>query len=215
MSNPTSGNPTSDNPTSGNLVIKEIADVPGLFYIENIITPEYEQVLLEHLDKLEWKPLSTAVNSRKVQHYGYLYDYNNYSVAKAPDDIPEFMEKLKELLIKVCNEKNIVDVGYVFNQCIVNNYNQGQGISKHIDLKTFGKVIGCFTIMGGATMRFSLGSKKYDIYTKPKSLYIMSGEARYKWMHEMTTTKKDIINDEKMERKRRISITFRNVPISK
>jgi len=51
-------------------------------------------------------------------------------------------------------------------------------------------------------MRFQKGSEKYDIEIKPKSLYIMSGESRYKWTHEMIKNK----NSE-----RRISITFRNV----
>lgn len=167
--------------------------------------------MVNELDKLEWKPLSSSINSRKVQHYGYLYDYTKYSITKAEYDIPEFMTELSNILITICKDKRIIGKDYIFNQCIVNNYNAGQGISKHIDLKTFGNVIGCFTINGGATMRFNLGTKTYNIYTKPRSLYIMSGESRYKWTHEMISVKYDTINDEKIERKRRISITFRNV----
>jgi len=40
----------------------------------------------------------------------------------------------------------------------------------------------------------------------------MSGDARYVWTHSMPSRKYDIVDDEKITRGRRISLTFRNVP---
>jgi len=39
----------------------------------------------------------------------------------------------------------------------------------------------------------------------------MSGKSRYIWSHEIPLRKTDIINNIKINRNRRISITFRNV----
>lgn len=88
------------------------------------------------------------------------------------------------------------------NQCIMNNYYKTQAISKHIDSRQFGSVIGCFTLGSPGTMRFTCEDKSVDVIVEPNSLYIMSGDARYKWQHEMLRNKHD----------RHISITFRNVP---
>ena len=123
--------------------------------------------------------------------------------------IDDFKE-LSSFLIK--NGAYLFTENYKINQCIVNNYSVGQGISKHIDVKSYGNVIGCFTINSGATMIFRHLDKSINLYVEPNSLYIMSGEARYLWSHEMTTNKYDKINDTMNKRDRRISITFRNVP---
>ena len=94
---------------------------------------------------------------------------------------------------------------YVFNQCIINNYYKGQGISPHIDVTSYGGVIGCFTLGSGAIMKFSYGDEDVEIYVKPNSVYIMSGDSRYKWKHSMPV--------KKTRKDRRVSITFRNVPV--
>ena len=115
--------------------------------------------------------------------------------------------ELKETLTLVCQSLEIINDDYVFDQCIVNNYFPGQGISKHIDLIDFGSVIGCFSICSGSEMVFQRGEEKYGIYAEPNSLYIMSGDSRYKYTHEMVSKK----SDNGKTRDRRISITFRNV----
>ena len=51
-------------------------------------------------------------------------------------------------------QRKIINKDYIFNQCIVNNYLSGQGISQHTDIKSYGDIIGCFTLGGGATMTF-------------------------------------------------------------
>lgn len=179
--------------------VEEHSEIKGLFYVENCI--ENEDIMSD-IDKNVWTPITNSKNSRLVQHYGYYYNYfDKNSVVEAPK-FPQHIKSLEEILHHICSELKIIETTYCFNQCIVNNYYSGQTISKHIDAKIFGKVIGCFSLKSEATMKFTRGDKHINLKVSPNSLYIMSDEARYKWTHEMTKLGKD---------KRRISITFRNI----
>jgi len=113
----------------------------------------------------------------------------------------------------MCKDIGILPKNYEFNQIIVNNYESGQGISAHTDVKEYGEIIGCYTIGSGGTMRFTRkDGNLYDLYVHPNSLYIMSGESRYEWKHEMASKKSDVVDGVKIPRGRRVSITFRCVP---
>ena len=186
-------------------------DVPGLYYIDNVFNDTDETI--KALDICTWVPLTNSRNSRLVQHYGFKYNYTTYQINEPCDPIPPFLIKYRELLHDICLQLDLINSSYQFNQCIVNNYTQGQGISAHIDVKKYGGVIGCFTIGCGATMIFEKDDVTKEIYVKPNSLYIMSEDARYIWKHSMVGRKTDIVDNIKMDRGRRISITFRNVPI--
>jgi alkylated DNA repair dioxygenase AlkB len=174
--------------------------IPGLFYLPNVI--EDQTALLEAIDRHTWKPLSDSPNSRKVQHYGYLYDYKTKSTNKEATPIPDLFQPLISLLEQETKESG-------FNQVIINNYEPGQGISAHTDSKEYGAVIGCYTIGGGCVMKFTKGEQTFEHYVEPGSLYIMTGEARYEWRHEMPQRKSDLVQGKKIKRERRISITFR------
>jgi alkylated DNA repair dioxygenase AlkB len=186
-------------------------DIPGLYYVGCI--HEDTATTIAELDMCEWSPVTNHVNSRLVQHYGFRYDYVSSKVREAGPTLPPFLEKYQTLLTNICKELNIIDAAYTFNQCIVNNYLQGQGISAHIDVKQYGGVIGCFTLGTGATMIFEHGNEKREIYVEADSLYIMSGEARYVWKHSMPARKSDTVDGKRVERGRRVSITFRCVPL--
>ena len=168
--------------------------------------------IMEELDKKEWRPVTASENSRRIQHYGFTYNYAARKVDAACEPIPEWLLPLRDELMNLCLKHELVDDTYVFNQCIVNDYQPGQGISKHTDTLQYGAVIGCFTLGSGATMTFKKGNATHDVYTEPNSLYVMSGEVRYKWTHEMAARKSDVVGKLKVKRGRRISVTFRNVP---
>lgn len=157
-------------------------------------------------------PLSYSINSRLVQFYGYKYDYKFHNIYNKCVGIPEFLMPQKNLLTHICLNLGIINNNYIFNQCIVNNYYPGQGISKHIDIEKYGDVIGCFSLNSNGTMIFKKGNNKVNLLVKPNSLYIMSGDSRYKWLHKLFPKKNDVIDNIKVKRERRISVTFRNVP---
>ena len=182
-------------------------EISGLYIVKNLKLNSDN--IIEKLDKLQWVPLSSSKNSRMVQHYGYKYNYSTYNIKEKCEPLPNDLEFLPDILTNIC--KKIFVKTDKFNQCIINNYNVGQGICKHIDVKSYGSVIGCFTIGSGSSMIFRNGSINHEIYIEPNSLYIMSGDARYLYTHEMPSRKTDTINGKSIKRSRRISLTFRNV----
>lgn len=191
--------------------IDEIVKVQGLYYLDEIDVNTTD--ILEKIDSMPWYNLTKSINSRKVQHYGFKYNYTTYDIYEKCEDIPDFLNEIKDFLTFICLELKIINSNYIFNQCIINNYDESQGISPHVDVLKYGDVIGCFTLHSGATITFTKNDEIYELYVKPQSLYIMSGDSRYEWKHSMTGKKYDIIEDKKIKRGRRISITFRNVPL--
>jgi alkylated DNA repair dioxygenase AlkB len=177
--------------------------IQGLSYRCDEISEEQEQTLLRELDeKGQWVPITDSPNSRRVQHYGFRYDYRSGRISEPTTIIPsEFFE-----IFPLARERGM-------NQVIVNEYDPGQGISAHTDSNAYGDTILCYTIGSGATMRFTKGGDRIDLYVEPRSVYIMEGEARYHWKHEMVARKSDTIDGKKIPRGRRISITFRSVSL--
>jgi alkylated DNA repair dioxygenase AlkB len=173
--------------------------IPGLSYHADALTDAQEQALLSYMDEEgKWAPVTDSDKSRRVQHYGYRYDYKRRTASEPTTVIPVEWTGLLGLL------------GHV-NQVIVNEYLPGQGISAHVDSLAYGNTIQCYTLGSGATMRFThveTGEKK-DLYVAPRSLYTMSGEARYRWKHEMIGRKSDIVGDKRVLRGRRVSVTLR------
>jgi alkylated DNA repair dioxygenase AlkB len=112
--------------------------IDGLYYIDDI--KEDMSELIEKLDKLKWVNLTSSPVSRMVQHYGYKYNYTTYKIDEKCEDLPDFLIKYRDTLTDICKQLKIIDDQYIFNQCIINNYNEGQGISAHIDVKTFRNV---------------------------------------------------------------------------
>jgi hypothetical protein len=49
----------------------ERVEMAGLMYEENFVSPEEEKELLEHIDRGQW----LFDLKRRVQHFGYKYDY--------------------------------------------------------------------------------------------------------------------------------------------
>ena len=196
--------------TSKKLTIKTIKDIPGLYYIPHVNLDLNKTVYKLDINDNWFNVNPKNPNSRKVQHFGYKYNYLSSNVNEKCDDIPKYLNRIKKKLVKICKVKNLQTDE--FNQCIVNNYKPGQGIGRHIDTTNYGPVIGCFTAGSGAKMIFKRSNERFDLYIEPNSLYIMSGDARYKWTHEMYSVKSDTIDGKRIPRSRRVSFTFRNVP---
>lgn len=182
----------------------------GLTYVGNIISDELHGQLLDWLESKEisaqFFPVKNAQGissekSRLVLHYGYSYDYQNNTTKNTAPPIPKILHRLMDLKDSFSRE--------YFNQCIINRYLPGQGINAHSDRLAYGSVIACFTIGGGVEIEFTRRDDTYKIYTEPRSMYVMEGEARYQWLHAIRPRKSD---PNYGQRKTRYSITFRNVP---
>lgn len=179
-------------------------DIPGLTYIPDFITRDEENSLIAAIDTQPW--LNDL--KRRVQHYGYKYDYKARSVTKDSylGPMPDWIQPLAQKLQNEHIFRNRPD------QAIINEYLPGQGISAHIDcVPCFDDVIASLSLGSSAIMQFIKGSEKQEIYLEPGSLIVLSGPARYEWQHAIPARKTDVVDGFKIERGRRLSLTFRTV----
>ncbi len=171
-------------------------NINGLTYIPNIISEEKEQELLRFINAQPWQ------NSlkRKVQHYGIPYNYQTRRLDDAKIHIPTILLSLSEEL-KLDTPENI----------IINKYLPGEGIASHIDSKIFGDTIASLSLNSGIQMDFSYRNVAIPLYLEPRSLLVMSSDARHYWTHGIVGRKTDYVNNKKKVREERISITFRTI----
>lgn len=179
----------------------------GLSIAEDFITDESEHYLLAAIDDLPWN----TTMSRRVQHYGWRYDYKAKKVDPASylGPLPDWASELA---------KRLYNAGYVPelpDQVIVNEYVGMQGISKHID---------CPSCFKGPVVTISLGEtwemvfsreaqsgveEKYRVMLPRRSAVVLDGESRSLWTHEIAKKKAD----NGIPRNRRVSITFRKIAV--
>lgn len=180
--------------------------INGLTYISDYLDSASEQELLDTIDAQPW--LDDL--KRRVQHYGYKYDYRARAI-----DSSMFLGPLPDWAAALAEELHSRGIyPQMADQLIVNEYHPGQGIAAHVDCEPcFDGTIASITLGSGCTMDFThVGdNSKYSQYLEPRSIVVLTGEARYDWRHAIAPRKSDIHNDLKIERGRRVSLTFRNV----
>ena len=177
-------------------------DMPGLQYLPDFITANEERALIEIIDQQPW--LNDL--KRRVQHYGYKYDYTARKVTA-----DSYLGPLPDWLIPI-TQKLPFKPDQAPNQVIVNEYLPGQGISAHVDcVPCFGDTIASLSLGLGAVMQFINRNEKQEIYLEPRSLVVLTGPARYEWQHAIPARKSDVVDGFKTERGRRVSLTFRTV----
>ena len=185
-----------------------LANIEGLRYIKEFLSDDEQGRTLHEIDKAVW------INDlqRRVQHYGWQYDYRSRSVS--PDmRIGEFPVWLQNLGAKLC-EAEFFD--QIPNQAIVNEYLLGQGIATHIDRQCFSPVVA--TISLGDTWHMDFRplhgprGKAKQILLEVGSVLILSGDARYKWVHGISPRQREREeHGDWRRRERRLSVTFRTV----
>ena len=171
-------------------------DVPeGLYLSKNIIDEPLEYKIIDWLDRQPWN----ISLSRRTQHYGYEYNYRGGAVKPTTPMSGPILE-----IANLLNNCGIMNA----NQCIVNEYYRGQGISAHTDSLNFGPIICGLSIGDDTTMLFEQGSKSFKCFLPRRSLLMMTNDARYKWKHFI-----DKSVSGKSKNYRRISLTYRTVNV--
>lgn len=174
--------------------------IPGLEYVKDYITHEYEKQLISLVDSNNWN----SDLKRRTQHYGYKYDYTARSI-----DESYYLGEMPNWLVSLCHKLHADSIMSVKpDQVIINEYLPGQGIAQHIDcVPCFSDSICSLSLASGCMMNFTNADIKHSLYLYPGSLLILKGDARYKWAHGIAQRK----SDNGIMRKRRISLTFRKV----
>lgn len=179
--------------------------VPGLRLLQSFIDAGEERRLLDAIDAAPWR----ADLRRRVQHYGWRYDYK----ARAVDEtmrlgpLPDWATGLSRRLVGEGLVERTPD------QLIVNEYQPGQGIAKHVDcVPCFGKTVLSLSLGGGCVMILAgPNGRRRELVLAPRSLLVLGGEARIRWSHAIPARKSDVIEGVRVPRARRISLTFRTV----
>ncbi len=176
----------------------------GAVIVPDFITPAEEARILLRIDQAPW----LTELRRRVQHYGYRYDYRGGGSRTPASDFPRWTSVMAERLRPHF-------AGDVPVQCIVNEYRPGQGIGMHADHRDFGPVVASLSLGTDWPMRFRrrdngpyvrTGLPGDEVATLPRrSVLVLAGAARTDWMHGIDPA------DTAGRTATRISATFRTL----
>ncbi len=181
---------------------------PGARLLDDWITAAEEERLLGTIDASPWRDDL----QRRVQHYGWRYDYRARSVdaSMSLGPLPSWADALARRIAAEGHDTRAPD------QVIVNEYLPGQGITRHVD---------CIPCFGPVVLSLTLGSRcVLDLYAPvtrqhlplpllQRSLLVLSGASRLQWAHAIAARQSDVIEGVKTPRGRRVSLTFRTVKV--
>lgn len=181
-------------------------------YEPDFMSPKQCERLLAKIDADDSK-WQTGLK-RRVQHYGWRYDYKVKNVTEdmKAEPIPSFIMTIAKKLRKDGWFAQVPD------QVIINEYRPGQGIAPHIDRDCFGPAVATLSLGDRWPMQMSLPdgkdgeAERLEIFLDVGSLLVFSGASRNRWRHGISPRLKDAdpIEGQRM-RRRRVSVTFRTV----
>src|SRR6202451_376814 len=149
-----------------------------------LIDKAEEDELAIALGTLALKPFEFHghLGNRRVISFGLRYDYSRRSV-EAASELPPFLNELRTQAAEFAG-RNVNE----FRQAGVNEYRPGAGIGWHKDKAQFGMIVGV-SLLASATMRFrrahGRGWARVSQTVAPRSIYVLSGEARTEWEHSI------------------------------
>ncbi len=180
--------------------------VPGLSLVHDAINESEEADMMRFIDAHEW----SGELSRRVQHYGWRYDYRSRTVTpemflgRLP---PEFVALARSLAGRSC-------IAFEPDQAIVNEYLPRQGISPHVDcVECFSDTIASLSLGSGCVMTLARTQQmlQHEVHLPRRSMVVLQGDARYIWTHAIAKRKSDVVGGVRWPRQRRVRITFRLV----
>ncbi len=172
--------------------------IEGFSYHKEFISPDDEGVLIKYADSHPWD----TTWKRRIQQYGYSYGTSRRESLGMP-----------EWLSWLCNRLSDDSIfKETPNQVVINEYRPGQGIAPHVDyLSNYGNTVASLSLGSPVVMDFiSEEKKKISHLLEPRSLFVVSGSARFNWKHGIAPRKMDHILGAVITRGRRLSCTFRN-----
>ena len=181
------------------------ACVPDLLYVPDFISAEEEADTLVRIDGERW------LNDlrRRVQHYGYRYDYRSrvIDVSMRLGPIPGGYCKFGSVSLKEGFPR-------IAGSSIINEYEPGQGIRDHVDCEPcFGRTIVSVSLGATCVMNFThkVTKQRIGFLLERRSALVLQGRARYEWLHGIPARKTDVWLGRAIKRERRVSLTFRQV----
>ena len=127
-------------------------------------------------------------------------------------EVDPFPEWVNRLCLKLSDDGFMPKIA---NQVLVSEYEPGQGIGDHTDKEAcFMDTIVILSLGSSCVMDLTNvkdRSKKVPIWLAPRSLTVLSADAKNRWMHGIPSRKLDMWDGRKYERQRRVSLSFRRL----
>ena len=175
-------------------------DVPGFVIRHEYITTAEERELLAHVENGPWD----TDWRRRIQQYGLGYSDSGGA--------PRWIRDLPDWLLPLAGRVGR-DAGFERfpEKCVINEYVPPLGIGSHRDYPAFGPTIACVSLGSDVVLDLTKAdrSRRVSVHVPARSLWVLSGEARTKWLHGIAARLTDLIDGERRKRGRRVSITFR------
>jgi DNA oxidative demethylase len=178
-----------------------VTDRPeGLVYRPDLLTREEEQAVLEELERLDFHEIRMhgVVAKRTARHFGVYYDYERRAALREAEPIPEWLVPVRVRAAELAEVEpdELAEI-------LVQRYPPGAQIGWHRDAPAFGTVVG-ISLGSLARMRFRRDKdgvrRTFELELEPRSGYVLAGEARNAWQHQVPLAKA-----------LRYSITFRTL----
>jgi alkylated DNA repair dioxygenase AlkB len=172
---------------------------PGLIFSPDFLTPVEEHDLLAFFRTLDFRTfqMQGVTAKRRIRQFGWHYTFESYQLTPA-DPIPAELAEIRARSAALMK----IDP-FAWAEALVTEYAPGAGIGWHRDAPAFGSVAG-ISLAGWCRMRFQTGTgaarMTYTLELPPRSIYVLTGEARANWKHMIPPT-----------RELRYSITFRTL----
>ena len=183
----------------------------GAVYQKAFLDGEECRRLLASIDEQPW----LHDLKRRVQHYGWKYDYAARFITADMQigPLPGFILDLAARLREHGWFRRIPD------QVIVNEYDPAkkQGIAPHVDRECFGPTVVTLSLGDAWPMEFAATDRsrqwkeKIELVLDVGSILVLSGDARGKWTHGIAPRQTDGHGRSRRHRRRRVSVTFRTV----
>ncbi len=183
----------------GSSIIEKSMPIPGLRLIKNFISDDLHERFI--------KQMSQGIPEVNDGHYdGYVFDDDQAFDKVFYELTQDVFSKLKKLGI-FSEEKKPLKLA-----CTLLGYEKDGYIDRHVDssLLSAGSVV-VISFNSPVVVNFysekKVKEQQHKIFIPPKSMYSISGEARYDWSHAILKDE-DTYKSKKFDRKTRYAIVF-------
>ncbi|XP_061369855.1 uncharacterized protein LOC133312637 [Gastrolobium bilobum] len=199
-------NSDSDSDVECECEWEEIEEVKGLWLCKDFLSPKQQSRLLSAIEDENW---FTQPSINQAMRFGHQH---------LPPWAIQLSHSIRHSLLRRDDVVFPIHREPLFDQMIANLYQPGEGISAHVDLLRFDDGIAIISLESSCVMHFTpgsgsgSGSVSVPLLLTPGSLLLMSGEARYRWKHEINRRPGfQLWQGQQLTQTKRTSITLRKL----
>ncbi len=177
----------------------DLLGIPGLKYLPKALDGQEMDILLGEIDAMPW----SRKFKRRVQEYGAPYDFRART-----EDLDAPVTPIPHFVLRVATKLAQWGVAHEApDQCSINEYLDGEGMSAHVDALPFDDGISILTLGSTCEMEFiHIATGKLLRFTpEVGSVLFLTGSSRYDWLHRISPR----LSDHGHPRSRRVSLVTR------